>query len=42
MGSSIVDLNLLESSTRCSFDRLEVYDGMFGLQGWNKTGVYCM
>ena len=31
----------LESSYRCRYDRLTIYDGMYGTENWNKTGDYC-
>ena len=31
----------LEAGYRCPYDRLEVYDGMYGTERWNRTGRYC-
>ena len=31
----------LETSFRCNYDRLTVFDGMYGTERWNKTGDYC-
>lgn len=38
---NIFALNLESSYRGCPYDRLTVYDGMFGTQNWNKTGDYC-
>ena len=38
---TIVHLSLEASHGGCRYDRLTVYDGMFGTQNWNKTGDYC-
>ena len=32
---------VLESSTRCRYDALEIYDGLYGQQNWNKTASLC-
>ena len=37
----INSLNLESSYRGCPYDRLTVYDGMYGTQTWNKTGDYC-
>ena len=37
----INSLNLESSYYGCPYDRLTVFDGMYGTQNWNKTGDYC-
>lgn len=37
----ILNLGSLESSHLCSYDRLTVYDGLWGGETWNRTGRYC-
>ena len=34
-------LSLESSYYACPYDRLTVFDGMYGTQQWNKTGDYC-
>ena len=37
----IRSLNLESSYYGCPYDKLTVYDGMYGTMNWNKTGDYC-
>ena len=37
----LVDL-VLEANSRCRFDALTVYDGMYGSENWNATNRYCV
>ena len=37
----LVDL-VLEANSRCRFDALTVYDGVYGSENWNATNRYCV
>ena len=37
----IISLSLESSYRGCLYDKVTVYDGMYGTLNWNKTGDYC-